>query len=143
MNRLVVLCFLALSAFPAVAQTTVELLPPAPTSADFIRLRVISPGIGTDYDLDQHGRHFIIRTVDPCPLIATCVGVGSPVVDLGMLSPGTYTYDVQVDGVSALTGSFVVANAGIPDAPTLSPAALLALCLILVGAGSFMIGRRT
>ena len=134
------LVWAALVAVPAAAQTNIELDPPNPTSADHIILRI--PGeFSPDSDVTLIGNHFRID-VTRCDIQCVPVGVD---VTLGTLPAGTYTYEIFADGfgVPAASGGFVVAQAGIPDAPTLSPAALGALCLILVGVGCVFIGRQT
>jgi hypothetical protein len=125
---------------PAAAQTTAEVIPANPTSADAVIVRVTDPSIIDDDDVTRIGNHFVID-VAACHM--TCVPVGTANVHLGFLAAGNYTYDVSIEGTFALSGSFVVAQQALADTPTLSPVVLLALCLILGAAGWTLLGRRT
>ena len=128
-------CLLVLFALDAAAQT-VQVIPPNPTTADEVFLRI--DGGYFNGVVTQTGTHFRVDMED-CPILCF------PTVDvyLGPLPARSYTYEIfqQSPPSPIASGAFVVAPATLPDAPTLSPAALAALCLILVGAGWFFIGR--
>jgi hypothetical protein len=133
-------CFLALFAFAAAAQSA-EVIPPNPTAADEVFLRISGGFFGAN--VTQTGNHFRLDLMG-CAIL--CPGVD---VSLGTLPAGTYTYEVfspefppPPSSPPVASGTFIVAPAAL-NAPTLSPAALAALCLILVGAGVFFIGRQT
>jgi hypothetical protein len=132
-------CALALVAFTAAAQT-MQVVPVNPTTADEVILQIDYPTIG--WQITQTGNHFRLD-LNSCPF--ECFEP-TP-ISLGMLPAGTYTYEIFSEDedppIQVASGTFVVAAAALPDAPTLSPAALAALCLILVGAGCFFIGRQT
>ena len=130
-------CFLVLFAFAAAAQTA-EVIPPNPTAADEVFLRVSGGFFGAT--VTRTGNHF---RLDLLPCASLCPGVD---VSLGVLPAGTYTYELFTPEFPpppgpAASGAFVVAPAAL-NAPTLSPAALAVLCLVLLGAGWVFLGRQ-
>ena len=133
-------CFLALFAFVATATAQIaEVTPPNPTAGDEVFLSIGGGFFGAD--VTRTGNHFRFDLL-PCAIL--CPGSE---VSLGILPAGTYTYDVfspefPPSSPPVASGTFIVAPAALPDAPTLSPAALAALCLFLLGAGWVFLGRR-
>jgi hypothetical protein len=133
------LIVLALPAISVSAQITVEVVPPNPTTQDNMILRVDFGGCGTPASVTRVGNYFRIDAGSNLP-----VCTANPVdLSLGILPAGAYTYELYLLGNQSpvLSGAFAV-NAVIPDTPTLSPAALAALCALLVGVGWIVIARR-
>ena len=141
------LCFLVLFTLSASTMTAevvaVRLMPPNPTPRNNITLLITTDNICDGIsDAVREGNHFRIG-YGVIPIL--CGGGFSFLngVDLGSLPAGTYTFEIVGSSSPLSTGTFVVAQAALPDAPTLSPAALAALSLVLAGAAWFFIGRQT
>ena len=131
----ILIAMLALAAVSASAQTVVQVTPPDPTTADQVRLQFFSPNIHDFESLSRTGNHF---RFDFSQCRITCIV--APVVSLGTLPAGTYTYAIFIEGRPEGTGSFAVIAQ--PDVPALSPPAMAALCAMLLGAGWLAIAHR-
>ena len=125
---------LVFAALTASAQTVVEVTPPFPTTGDPVSLRFFNPNIHEIESVTRTGNHF---RFDFSQCRITCIS--QPIVPLGTLPAGTYTYAIFIEGRPEGTGSFAVIPH--PDVPALSPAAMLALCAMLLGAGWIAIAR--
>ncbi len=140
-------CFLvvlALSASTVKAEVvSVQVTPKNPRPSTHVIILVTTDNIcDTIGSATREGNHFRIE-YSVTPLLC---GGGFPFtnsVDLGALPVGEYTFEVDDEfGPPVASGAFVVVPAALPDTPTLSPAALAALCPILLGAGWVFIGRQ-
>jgi hypothetical protein len=129
------------SAVSAAAQViAVNVTPASATTLDRVVISVTATAPCTPVTFQRTGN--VIRIDVP----STCVVVLPPIVDahlqIGFLPAGAYTYNIFVDGSLDRSGSFVVAEAGSPFVPALSPQALAALALALAMAG-WIVARRT
>src|SRR5687767_2010438 len=119
-SRALFFCLFAifvLTAGAATAQTTVEVLPPNPTTADNVILRVDFGGCGSPASVTRVGNNF---RIDAGSVVPVCTA--NPVdLPLGALSAGAYTYELFFlgDQTPAVSGAFVV-NAVLTDTPALS-----------------------
>jgi len=140
--RKIILCLFAFLILPALstAAQTVEVLPPNPTTQDSVILRIDFGGCGTPASVTRVGNYFRIDAGSNLP-----VCTANPVdLNVGMLAAGAYTYELYFIGNQSpfLSGAFAVSDA-LPNTPALSPAAMAALCALLVGVGWIVIARRT
>lgn len=141
------LCFLVLFALGAstvkAEVVSVQVTPKNPRPSTYVIILVTTDNIcDTIGSATREGNHFRIEY----SVIPILCGGGFPEVNevnLGPLPVGEYTFEVDDEyGPPVASGAFVVVPAALPDTPTLSPAALAALCLILLGAGWVFIGRQ-
>ena len=141
------LCFLVLVALSASTVTadvvSVQVFPQNPRPSSDVTILVTTDNICDQISgPTREGNHFRIDY----SVIPILCGGGFPYthgVNLGSLPVGEYTFEVDDEfGPPVASGAFVVIPAALPDTPTLSPAALAALCLILLGAGWVFIGRQ-
>jgi hypothetical protein len=136
MARTILTCTVLFAVFSAAAQTRVDILPPVPTTATEVVLRIHHPDLTNDLlSVTQTGNHFVL---DFAGCHVTCIL--TPTASLGRLSAGTYTFEYRADGILRGTGSFVVLDAAAIAVP-MSDAAMKALALLLASAALCVLRR--
>lgn len=116
----------------------VTLNPPSPTTLTRVSIVVTADAPCSDPTLSRVGNTFSIFVPYHCSVVEPIVS--SHAFQLGYLQPGEYSYEVREgDGLVVASGSFVVADAGAPFIPTLTPLWLTVAALALAAVGAMSI----
>lgn len=114
---------------------SVTLNPPAPTTLTNVSIVVTADAPCSDPTLVRVGNTFSIFIPYNCSVVEPIVW--SNAFQLGYLQPGQYSYEVREgDGVVVASESFIVADAGAPFIPTLTPLWLTVAALALAAVGA-------
>jgi len=117
---------------------SVTLDPPSPTTLTNVSIVVTADAPCTDPTLSRVGNKFIIFVPYSCSVVEPIES--SHAFRLGYLQPGEYSYEVREgDGLVVASGSFVVADAGAPFVPTLTPLWLTVAALALAAVGAMSV----
>ena len=117
---------------------SVTLNPPSPTTLTNVSIVVTADAPCSDPTLSRVGNTFSIFIPYNCSVVQPIVG--SHAFQLGYLQPGEYSYEVREgDGLVVASGSFVVADAGAPFIPTLTPLWLTVAALALAAVGAMSV----
>jgi hypothetical protein len=114
---------------------SVTLNPPSPTTMTSVSILVSAYFPCTDPSLVRAGNTFSVVIPYNCEPVEPLAW--NKAFQLGYLQPGEYFYEVHNgDGFVVAAESFVVADAGAPFIPTLSPLSLAVTALALAAAGA-------
>lgn len=112
--------------------------PPSPTTLTNVSIVVTALPPCDDPSLVRSGNTFRIFIPYHCSVITPIAW--SHTFQLGYLPPGEYSYEVRAgDGLVVASGSFVVADAGAPFIPTLTPLSLTVAALALAAVGAMSV----
>jgi hypothetical protein len=141
--RIVLGMILLLTAAAVSAQVQqVTLIPPSPTTQDFVMLRISTLALCSEPAFTRAGNYIRVEVPNTCLLITPPISTFD--LTIGYLPSGNYTYEVFESAIATTpeaSGSFTVVSAGSPFVPTLSAAALIMACALLGVAGWFAVGR--
>ena len=134
-----VLTGLLLMAGIASAQLAHQVIPPNPTTVDFVIVRYTTSSFSQPV-VTRIGNHFRVE-FQPCMITCPSLTQDAP---LGLLATGSYTYEIAMTGdpTPLASGAFVV-TAAVAATPALSSMALFLVCALLAGAGSVVLSQRS
>lgn len=135
---IVLLLLVAAAAFGQVRTATV--IPAAPTTLTPVAIVVEAFDPCEPATFSRTGNTFRIDIPQSCVIVLPLTETLT--FPAGLLPAGTYTYDIYVSNVFDRRDTFVVAEAGSPSVPALSPATLGLLAAAIAACSWICIARR-